>query len=321
MNAKHPARPLFLAPDAGKSLWMLGDRLVRKVGTAETGGAFLAGIVSCPPGSGPAPHVHGDEDELFYVLDGQFDFLVEDTVYRGRPGDVAYTRRGRLHTFKNSGTTEAKALLIVLPANGFEKFSEAFGVATVPGMPTPEITPEAVERCLKAAPAFGIQMVLDAPAPTSLRDVQCGRDWLWVLGEKVRIVSDGPATHGQLCVCEVINMPHNGPPPHWHRDADELFLILEGETMLYLGDTGYRATPGCVAYVPAGQTHRFFNHTDAPCRFVSVHNPAGMEQFFRALGTPCCATDSAAPAPTHTPAQIIDICRQHGMDVPAAPVR
>jgi uncharacterized cupin superfamily protein len=38
------------------------------------------------PGGGPPPHIHANEDESFYVLDGTFDILVGDRIVQARQG-------------------------------------------------------------------------------------------------------------------------------------------------------------------------------------------------------------------------------------------
>jgi len=54
----------------GASLWVLGERLTRKVPSQRTGGAYSVFEVVTQPGAGPPPHVQHREDEALYVLEG-----------------------------------------------------------------------------------------------------------------------------------------------------------------------------------------------------------------------------------------------------------
>ena len=64
-----------------------------------------------PPGGGPPPHIHRNEDETFYIVEGQIDFLLGDETVTGGPGDFVNVPRGTVHRFRNSGTSAAKMIL------------------------------------------------------------------------------------------------------------------------------------------------------------------------------------------------------------------
>ena len=53
---------------------------------------------------------------------------------------------------------------------------------------------------------------------------------------------------------------------------EEQAFILEGEMTLRLGDKTYRMKAGDHVVFPAGQKagHSFYNHSDAPCRFIMI---------------------------------------------------
>src|SRR3712207_7549537 len=60
-----------VGPGEGRSLWVLGELVTRKVASGQTGGAYsLFEGLTQPPG-GPPPHIPPREDECFYVLEGQ----------------------------------------------------------------------------------------------------------------------------------------------------------------------------------------------------------------------------------------------------------
>ena len=71
---------------------------------------------------GAPPHIHAKEDEHFYVLSGNVEFLDRDKVVSVGPGGLLVLPRGNLHGFWNLSEEPAKLLLIVTPG----KFASFF---------------------------------------------------------------------------------------------------------------------------------------------------------------------------------------------------
>src|SRR5688572_13514080 len=68
---------------------------------------------------------------------------------------------------------------------------------------------------------------------------------LWVLGQRVRILVAGEQTASRYSVVEVYAPPFSeGPGPHAHQDADELFHILEGGLKITVADQTTTAHAG-----------------------------------------------------------------------------
>lgn len=53
-----------------------------------------------PTGFGPPFHIHRDEDETFYILEGEFRFKQGEAVRHAQAGDVAYLPKGVPHGFR-----------------------------------------------------------------------------------------------------------------------------------------------------------------------------------------------------------------------------
>ncbi|AMV38092.1 cupin domain-containing protein [Planctomyces sp. SH-PL62] len=137
---------------------VVGDRYVFLTTGEETAGACCVVEVRVPPGGGPPPHVHRREDELFYVVEGEFEFLVAGESVRLSAGGSLFGRREVPHTFKNVGPGPGKLIIAVTPA-GLERFFMEVGTRLdgPEADPIPP-TPNDFERLLRAAPAYGLEI-------------------------------------------------------------------------------------------------------------------------------------------------------------------
>jgi quercetin dioxygenase-like cupin family protein len=136
MQAAEPKRsertegqPVQLAPGEGTAVKNpLGGSTIFKIRGSESGGTLTAfeGIV--PPGEGPPLHIHEDEDEILYALEGSFRVRLEDRTSDAPPGTFVFIPRGVAHTWQNSGDAPGRLLAIVTPA-GLETFFERFAQA------------------------------------------------------------------------------------------------------------------------------------------------------------------------------------------------
>jgi quercetin dioxygenase-like cupin family protein len=148
-------------PDGGKSFWLLTDLHTFKVVGEDTGGAFALEELMAHTQLGPPPHIHHREDETYYILEGEFEFMDEGRTFTAGPGAFVYLPKGRLHAHKNAGDTPARALVLVVPA-GVEEFIEEAGepATDVSSVPPPPELPE-LQRIVETAQRYGIE----APPP------------------------------------------------------------------------------------------------------------------------------------------------------------
>ncbi len=93
----------------------------------RTGGAYSLFEAVSPPGGGPPPHVQHREDECFYVLEGEFEFLVGNEVIVAGAGSLLYVPKGCLHAHKNVGSQPGRLLLSQTPGGLHERFFEEIG--------------------------------------------------------------------------------------------------------------------------------------------------------------------------------------------------
>ena len=89
------------------------------------------------------------------------DSLYGEQTVTGAAGAFVHIPKGTVHTFNNVGTAPARVLVLVVPA-GLEKFFEEMGA---PVSESPEPPPVDVEKLLRLAPKYGIEIT--APASGS----------------------------------------------------------------------------------------------------------------------------------------------------------
>jgi mannose-6-phosphate isomerase-like protein (cupin superfamily) len=119
--SEEPA-PFTLGPGDGRRFALpTRGRGTVKLSTAGSGGALSAFELVMEPGEGPGVHVHGRDHELWYVIEGEFRFLLGDALVHQPAGGLAFGPRGTPHTFQNIGAGTGRLLVITSPS-GLEEF-------------------------------------------------------------------------------------------------------------------------------------------------------------------------------------------------------
>lgn len=140
------AAPHSLADDEGTAIWSFGALMNIKVSGADTGGAFALVDHLADPGVESPYHRHHNEEELFYVLDGEVTCYYGDdgeASVRAGPGETVYLPRNVPHGFRIGGDDPCRMLVLVAPAGVEELWMEAGEPAlelTTP--PPPEEPPD-----------------------------------------------------------------------------------------------------------------------------------------------------------------------------------
>jgi mannose-6-phosphate isomerase-like protein (cupin superfamily) len=79
----------------------------------------LAVIEIQPRRGGPPIHAHTDEDDSFYILEGELTFTVEGDEVVAGPGTFVLVPPGLQHTFKNDTDEVVRMVNVHAPA-GFD---------------------------------------------------------------------------------------------------------------------------------------------------------------------------------------------------------
>jgi quercetin dioxygenase-like cupin family protein len=144
----------------GRSMWVFGELVTYKVTAEQTGGAYALFEVTSGPGGGPPPHVQHREDEAFWVLEGEYEFMVEGCATRAGAGSLIYVPRGKLHAHKNPGDKPGRMLIIQTPGGLYEHFVGEIGEpATYESKPPVPNRPADTGRIMEVAAGYGIEIL------------------------------------------------------------------------------------------------------------------------------------------------------------------
>jgi quercetin dioxygenase-like cupin family protein len=163
VSAERARQGYLLDKGEGEAYWLLGMLEIVKISGADTGGEYGLVEITVRAGEGSPWHVHPEEDEWFYVLEGEFTFYVGDTRLSLSAGSFAFGPKGVPHTFI-SESDGARALVGFQPFL-FEGFLHEVGEpAPERVLPPPLQTPPDMARLLPIGERNGMQ-ILGPPGP------------------------------------------------------------------------------------------------------------------------------------------------------------
>ena len=146
-------------PTKGQSFHLPATLVTLLAVAADTGGSFSLFDARVAPQQGIPLHRHAD-DEAFLVLEGTFQFQVEDQQLSLGPGGFAFVPRHKLHRYYNShAELEGHMLIITLPAGSHERFfAEAGQPAASPWEPI-SMQPPDVEKLVSIGKHYGFEIL------------------------------------------------------------------------------------------------------------------------------------------------------------------
>lgn len=113
----------FQPPAEARVIRAFGDEMILHLGSDDTGGRFTMWTNITPPGGGPPPHFHDNEDEWFWPLSGPAEFLHEGSWHEVPERTAVFMPRGVVHTFRNPNKEPLEMLIQTIPG-GFDRFFE-----------------------------------------------------------------------------------------------------------------------------------------------------------------------------------------------------
>ena len=141
--------PIQVQKDEGKAVNVLGVQLLIRMRAGDTGGVLSTIETHDAPGGGAPPHTHSREDETFQVLEGEYEFTVDGKTIRAKPGTTLFAPRRGTHSYRYTGQTTGK-LMVVFTPGGFEGFFEEIGALTAQQQ-------QDIPRVIEIGKKFGVE--------------------------------------------------------------------------------------------------------------------------------------------------------------------
>lgn len=144
--------PRVVDASEGDAYWFLNNLEIVKATSASTGGAYSLLYEFSPPGNATPYHVHQEEDEAFYVLEGEYTFICDGKKHVVGPGGYIFLPRKIPHGFRCTSKTPAAMLILAMPGSGFVGMMLEMAVPAterVLPVPTPPDIARLTELCAK----------------------------------------------------------------------------------------------------------------------------------------------------------------------------
>jgi mannose-6-phosphate isomerase-like protein (cupin superfamily) len=130
---------IVLSPGEGRTI-SLGpiQMVVQEDGTQTRGTLGVAEFTVPAHAPTPPPHLHHAHEEVFYVLEGELEFLAGAETVRASAGTFVMVPIGALHTFRNLTDRPARFLNTFTPPryiHYFEEMSELLQAGVAPNSP------------------------------------------------------------------------------------------------------------------------------------------------------------------------------------------
>lgn len=124
-------QPIIVPSDSGKELKFLGIK--HKLAPQQTHSGYYLFEFEFDPESGNRLHVHSNEDEVVYVIEGTIEIRLGDQKLQAVTGGVAHLPKKIPHALYNPMKTTSRYLGIAIPG-GIEKFFDELAAAQESGI-------------------------------------------------------------------------------------------------------------------------------------------------------------------------------------------
>ena len=144
-----------------QSIWFLGTLMTLKATGEQTQGVF--GLIEqvLPPGFAPPVHVHHQEDEAFYLLEGEAAFTCGDRTIQAKAGSFIFFPRDIPHWFRIEGARNARLLQFNFPS-GVEQFFVEVG-EPAPKLALPPASLPDLEKLVSIAARYHLDILGPPP--------------------------------------------------------------------------------------------------------------------------------------------------------------
>lgn len=119
------SQKIISAPSDGERINFIGETVRMLVDSHASDGSMVQFEAFSPPGGGPPLHTHANDDESFFILEGNVKFSIDGKESVQGPGNFVFAPRGSLHTFCNLGPGRSRMLITCSPSGIETAFREA----------------------------------------------------------------------------------------------------------------------------------------------------------------------------------------------------
>jgi quercetin dioxygenase-like cupin family protein len=94
MSKPSTVPPVLVPSGNARVLRAFGEEIIVHLDGEKTGGKLAQFTAVTPPGGGPPPHYHLNEDEWFHVLEGRVSYFIDGAWHEAGPGAEEFTKPG-----------------------------------------------------------------------------------------------------------------------------------------------------------------------------------------------------------------------------------
>ena len=151
-------RPYRITSGEGiDSVWWKTGRVTVKAGAAETGHAFAQLETDDPRGDGPPRHLHQNEDETFYILEGEVTALVGEERIDLSAGDYLFAPRGIAHSYVVR--SEHARMLVTISPSGVEELFVSLGAPVTGAEPPTDAVMPPMDELVRLFADYGVEIL------------------------------------------------------------------------------------------------------------------------------------------------------------------
>lgn len=150
MPLRYKRKEKIVRNNEGTELRIFGNPQWHKVVGDDTENQVFEWVDDLAPGSGIPPHVHTKEDEIFRVVAGEVEIMVDGNTTTLQQGDMAFAPKNVVHSWKVVGDEKATMRVSAFPSGMEHMFHELH--ALPPGPPD-------FEKVSKICETYGIRFV------------------------------------------------------------------------------------------------------------------------------------------------------------------
>ena len=240
-------QPILRAAGEGKDYQWGSDHIFVKLSRAETGGSLTLIQDNLKPGFDLGMHYHRTHTEIFYILEGEVEFVTDKTAFTARTGSVVYLPAGTPHAAKSS--TGGRMLMFYTPG-GFDGMLAEIENASWLERVSPFARARRDEKYDFNKGVGEQPVVADAPEPMFIVEGE-GKKVSFSYGDGTLKLSDSH-TNGLATMHEEMLKPGSKRVFTLSGNQAEILFVLEGELEFKVADKVQQVGEGATLYVPAG---------------------------------------------------------------------